>query len=339
MKSKMWLIALLGLGIAGAPAFADQALRQPARPGTVNYIEGTASLDGQPLSSKEMGNAILEQGQELTTAAGKAEILLIPGVFLRLDSNSAVKMIKPDLTLTQVELDKGRAGVEVDEIHDQNDLQVIDAGVTTRLDKNGYYEFDADKPMAMVFKGMAKTEVADGKWREIKGHHALSLTGGENGQSLAKEKPADFDINSADDLYNWSNLRSEYLAEANNEIAGQYGGEAFVPGWYWNPYGWGYTFIGAGPFYSPFGWGFYPFGWGGWGGWYGAPFYGHRFGYRYGGYGHGGTVAGGHAGEHAFRGGSTFHGGAAFDGGFHGMGGFHGSGGGGFHGGGFGGRR
>jgi len=330
MKSKMWMIALLGLGIAGAPAFADQALRQPARPGTVNYIEGTAALDGQPFISKDVGNAILEQGQELTTGAGKAEILLTPGVFLRLDSNSAVKMLKPDLTLTQVELDKGRAGVEVDEIHDQNDLQVIDAGVTTRLDKNGYYEFDADKPMAMVFKGMAKSEVADGKWREIKGHHELLLNGGDNGQPLAKEKPADFDINSADDLYNWSSLRSEYLAEANNEIAGQYGSEPFVPGWYWDPYGWDYTFIGAGPFYSPFGWGFYPFGWGGWDG---APLYGHRFGYRYGGYGHAGTVAGRHAGEHVFRGGSTFHGGAAFNGSF------HSSMGGGFHGGGFGGRR
>jgi len=307
-----------------------QTPAHPAQPGTVNYIEGNASLDGQPLSSKNVGNAILEPGQELSTAQGKAEILLTPGVFLRLDSNSAVKMVNPGLTLTQVEIEKGRAAVEVDEIHDQNNLQVIDAGVTTRLDKKGYYEFNADKPTAMVFKGMAKTEVADGKWREIKGHHDLLLTGGDHAQSLAKEKPADFDTSTPDDLYNWSSLRSEYLAEANNHIAGDYLGAAYAPGWYWDPYGWGYTFIGAGPFYSPFGWGFYPFGWGGWyggwGPWYGGAYYGGRGRYyRYG--DHHGSVARGSYGG--------FHG----DGGFHGgsMGGFHGSMGGGFHGGGMGG--
>lgn len=328
MKSKMTMIALLGLALSGAPAFADQAPAQPAHPGTVNYVEGAAYLDGQPLNSKDVGNATLEAGQELGTATGKAEILLTPGVFLRLDDNSAVKMVSPDLALTQVELEKGRAGVEVDEIHDQNNLQVIDAGVTTRLDNEGYYEFNADQPMAMVYKGMAKTEVADGKWREIKGHHELMLTPGPNGKSLVKEKPEDFDTSTPDDLYTWSSLRSQYLAEANNQIAGEYADAGYNPGWYWNPYSWGYTFIGAGPFYSPFGWGYYPFGWGPWygGGWgfYGGQYWGHPYYHRYGGVNHGGLHA-----ERGFHGGSMsgFHGGA--------MGGFHGGGmGGGFHGGG-----
>jgi hypothetical protein len=321
MKSRSMLIALLGIGGLIAPAFAAD----PARPGTVNYVEGAAFIEGQPVDSKQIGSTTLEAGQELSTAKGKAEILLTPGVFLRVDSDSTVKLISPDLTLTQVELEKGKAAVEVDEIHDQNDLQIIDAGVTTRLDKTGYYEFDANKPEAMVFKGMAKAEVADGKWREIKGHHELMLTG-EGGEALAKEKPADFSTDDAennDQLYRWSKLRSQYLAEANNEIAGDYYGEDAYPGWYWDP-GWGYTFIGGGPFYSPFGWGFYPLGWGGWGwgggwygGWRGRGYYGQHGAYR-----EGHALAGGNRG-----GVSGFHGGEA--GGFHG-----GMGGGGFHGGG-----
>ena len=222
-----------------------------------------------------MGNATLEAGQELNTEAGKAEVLLTPGVFLRLDDNSAVKMVSPDLTLTQVELEKGRAAVEVDEIHDQNNLEVIDHGVTTRLEKTGYYEFDANQPEAMVFKGMAKAEVGDEKWREIKSHHELALTGEPNGQPLAKEKPADFDTHTTDELYNWSNLRSQYLAEANNQMASEYYGAGYNPGWFWDPYAVGYTYMGFEPFASPFGWGFYPFGWGGfvggyYGGWYGG---------------------------------------------------------------------
>lgn len=302
-------VGLLGLAISGAPAFADTMPAQPAQPGTVNYVEGTAYLDGQQLNNKDAGNATLEPGQEFTTDKGRAEILLTPGVFLRLDHNSTVKMVSPDLTLTQVDLEKGRAGIEVDEIHDQNNLQVIDAGVTTRLGKTGYYEFNADQPMAMVFKGEARTEVAVGKWRDIKGHHELMLTGADE-QSLSKEKPKDFDTGAPDDLYNWNSLRSRYLAEANNQIAGEYAVAGYAPGWYWNPYGWGYTFIGAGPFYSPFGWGFYPFGWGPYGGlgWYG--------GYRV----HGPVYGSGFHGSTGFYGGgvSGIHGG--FGGGFHGGG-------------------
>lgn len=344
MRLKMMMVGLLGLGLTGAPVFAadvpSQTPAQPARPGTVNYVEGTAYLDGQQIGTKDAGNAALDAGQELTTDNGKVEILLTPGVFLRLDSSSSLKMVSPDITLTQVQLDKGRAGIEVDEIHNENNLQVIDAGVATRLDKKGYYEFDANQPTAMVYTGEAKAEVADGDWRKIKGGHELMLTGGPKGQSLAKEKPAGFDKNAGDDLYNWSKLRSQYLAEANNQIADEYADAGYGPGWYWNPYGWGYTFIGADPFYSPFGWGFYPLGWG-WGGpWYGGyggygwygrgRYWGHEPHPRYGAF---------HGGTHVYRGGRMqtyggggFHGGGM--GGFHGgsMGGFHG-GGGGFHGG------
>src|SRR5580692_3024431 len=118
MRYKAISVSLLGLGLIGAgltaaPAFAAQ----PARPGTINYVEGAAYIDGQQLDPKQIGNIDLNPGQELTTGAGKAEILLTPGVFLRVDDNSAVRMISPDLTLTQVQIDKGRAGVEVDEIH------------------------------------------------------------------------------------------------------------------------------------------------------------------------------------------------------------------------------
>jgi hypothetical protein len=321
MKHQSTMIAVLGLATLGATAFAAQ----PAQPGTVNYVEGSASLDGQTLNSKDVGNTALEAGQELSTATGKAEVLLTPGVFLRLDDNSSVKMVSPDLTLTQVELDKGRAAVEVDELHPQNNLQVIDAGVSTRLDRTGYYEFDANQPEAMVFKGMAKAEVGDGKWREIKNHQELALTSEANGKPLAKVKPADFDTHATDDLYNWSNLRSQYLAEANNQMASEYHGAGYDPGWFWDPYAFGYTYMGFEPFASPFGWGFYPFGWGGFmggyygggGGWYGGRHWTnglyHRYGDSY--VAHGGIYGGG----------------------LHSQGGFHG-GGGGFHGGG-GGRR
>jgi hypothetical protein len=219
-------------------------------------------------------------------------------------------MISPDLTKTQVEVVKGRAAVEVDQIFRQNDLEILDGGVTTQLVKPGLYEFNADQPTALVFQGQAEVLEGNGKWKEIKGHHDVRLV------ANAELKSKGFDVRDAQDsLYNWSSLRSQYLAEGNNQIAAQYAGaEGFVPGWYWNPYAWDYTFIGLGPYWSPFGFGFYP-PWGWYGGYWRGGFYGGRY------YGHGGVVRG------------------AYGGGFHG-GGFHGGGfGGGFHGGGGGGRR
>jgi hypothetical protein len=326
MKSRsLTTLALLALGLMTSPLFAaDQgAEARQAIPGAVNYVEGAVYLNGSQLNAKDSGNATLSPGQEITTGKGKAEVLLTPGVFLRLDDNSAVKMISPDLSLTQVQLDKGRAGVEVDEIHDQNDLQVIDAGVTTRLNKRGYYEFDASKPEAMVFDGEAHVQVGDNKWREIKGHHELALN---DGPALRNEKPSDFNRDGAkDELYNWNSLRSEYMAEANNQMAAEYGGPYSGPGWYWDPWAYDYAYMGFGPFASPFGWGFYPFGWGGFypygGGFYGG-YYGHyRHGYV-GGIHHGGVSG-------AVRGNPGnvvgFHGGGSY-GGFHGGGGFAGGG-------------
>src|SRR5712664_2935933 len=77
-----------------APAFGAN----PARPGSLNYVEGQASISGQPLDSKAIGSAELQPGQSLDTQTGKAEILLTPGAFLRLGDNSSVTMISPSLT-------------------------------------------------------------------------------------------------------------------------------------------------------------------------------------------------------------------------------------------------
>jgi hypothetical protein len=303
--TKQWAV-LVGLAAAAALAVPVLAADFPspaapgeaARPGTVNYVEGAAYLDGSPLSRRSIGSAELDAGHMLTTGNGKAEVLLTPGIFLRVDSNSSVKMISPDLAQTQVALETGRAGVEVDQIFPQNEVQIVDGGVTTQLIKPGYYEFNAAGPRVMVFNGRAEVEVGDNKWEAVKDHHEMALVAGQ------REKTADFDARPAnDELYNWSSLRSQYLAEANNQIAGEYAyGPGVYPGWYWNSGLWGYTFVGPGLYYSPFGWGFYPWGgfYGGWG-WYGHGFYGHPF--------YGGHFAGG---------------------------GFYG---GGFHGGGFGGRR
>lgn len=243
--------------ILSAPAFAKDA--HSALPGTLNYVEGQANIGSDTLNADSVGRTTLANGETLETGNGKAEILLTPGVFLRVDNNSAVQMVSSSITNTEVQLDQGRAMVEVDELHDQNHLRVSQNGVETQLVKKGVYEFDADKQQVLVFDG--KADVKDG-------NRVVSVKGGQNlvlaGTGDLKAHGFNKDDYKRSDLYQWSSLRSSYLAEANVDSArvyvanGYYGPGWIGSGWYWNAGFGGYTWIpGDGILYSPFGWGFY----------------------------------------------------------------------------------
>ena len=341
-KGKLWLGLLLAMLLAVPISFAD-ANKNPAIPGTVNYVEGEVSIGAQDLSSKSIGSTKVDPGQSLTTATGKSEMLLTPGIFLRLGDHTSAQMVSSSLTNTQVALNEGEAVLEVDELHPQNDVKIAEDGVTTRIVKTGLYDFDVNHSLVRVIDGKAEVQEND-RNITVKGGHQLALN------TTGKPKPTSFDKKSfeATDLYRWSSLRSDYVAEANVDAARTYYANGFYgpgwigPGWYWDPWFAGYTFIpGDGIFYNPFGWGFYsPF-------WvYRSPLF-VRFGGYYGYHGappvriardpapyhnraaHSSGFAGGHAGF-AGRPASGFHGGV--------MGGFHG-GGNGLGGGGFGGHR
>src|SRR5215469_16563907 len=98
------LFLSLGLLPMWAEAGNPSTTSRSARPGTVNYVEGQVSLDNQTLDEKSVGSTEIDAGQSLTTENGKAEVLLTPGVFLRLGSESSVRMISSSLIDTQVEL-------------------------------------------------------------------------------------------------------------------------------------------------------------------------------------------------------------------------------------------
>ncbi len=170
---------LLSLATLCAPVALAQSAN-PAVPGTVNYVEGSASINGRSLNQQSVGYAQLQPGQVLQTTNGRAELLLTPGVFLRVGENSAVRMISPNLLNTQVALDRGRADIEVDEIHPRNDIQVAESGANTRLLKDGLYAFDADKGTVRVFKGEAALLEQTGsgqKALKVKGDHQVALAG------------------------------------------------------------------------------------------------------------------------------------------------------------------
>lgn len=249
-----FLAALLSV-----PAWSDTDNRRTAVPGTLNYVEGQASIGDQTLDSKSIGSAELGNGQVLETKNGKAEILLTPGVYLRLGNNSSAKMVSNSLTNTQVMLNSGEAMLEVDELYNENNLRISQPGADTRIVKTGLYDFDAGGQAVRVFDGKAVVASNDHE-TTLKKNRELTLNSSDIKATEFNKKT----VAQNDDLYRWSSLRSQYLSEANMNTAqmyfvnGWYGPGWWGPGWYWNPWFAGYTFLpGNGFFYSPFGWGFY----------------------------------------------------------------------------------
>lgn len=217
-------------------------------------MEGTVTLDGRAISPGAIRSTEVAPGQVIQTNQGKAEMLLTPGVFVRLDDNSALRMITPSLTNTEVGLERGRALVEVDMIEKENHIDILDSGVHTTIEKNGIYQFDADRASVAVYDGKAVVRENDRQIDLGKGKELLLA-------SNADLKPQKFDRNQTGDLYAWSKLRSEYMANANLASAqtiivnnpGWYG-----PGWFWNPWWSTWAFLPSNGFlYSPFGYGFY----------------------------------------------------------------------------------
>jgi len=337
---RLWMTAFGGLFLTAllcSPVWGSI----PPQPGVVNYSEGQAAISGQPLNSSSAGSVKLDPGQSLTTGDGKVELLLTPGVFLRVAPNSTVRMINPALENTVLSVDRGRAMVEVDQVHPENNIRIEQNGASTKLVKAGLYDFDADHGQIRVFDGQAQVQVG-GRDVEIKDGHELSLN------SPGKLKAQKFEQRQfQDDFYRWASLRSSYLAEANVDAARQYAGGGgngygygsgpgvygagwYGTGWYWDPWFSAYTFLpGAGIFYDPFGWAFYSPGLV-WGApyFYGRGYYG--YGYHNFGPGYRPAIAAGHGTEflghaHMAAGPSGFSG-AGVRGGGLGGGGFGGAG-------------
>jgi hypothetical protein len=264
--------ALVAMSVMGAVCNAQSVTS--ARSGTLHYFEGEVSIDGAPVQSK-VGKfpEVKEQGV-LSTTLGRAEVLLTPGVFLRLGENSSIKMLDTRLVSTRVDILSGNVILESDD--PQLDLKdspvvVLYKGYEIRIQKHGLLELNSDPGELKVFKGQALVELASG--------------GGIDSRAVVKEGKMipfsaallteKFDDKVGDDLYLWARDRSQVMSAANMSSArslssslGSGFGSGFGAlspgmgpwngGWYFNPYMDMYTFVPLnGVMFSPFGFGFF----------------------------------------------------------------------------------
>src|SRR4051812_21041028 len=95
---------------ASAVGYAQNIIS--AHSGTLHYSQGEVMIDGKALDARPALFPDLKVGAELRTGLGRAEVLLVPGVFLRLGEETAVKMVDKRLADTRVELVSGTVMVE-----------------------------------------------------------------------------------------------------------------------------------------------------------------------------------------------------------------------------------
>ena len=260
-----------------------------AHSGLLHYLEGTVTVDGNTIEQKVGKFTEIKENSVLKTAQGRAEILLTPGVYLRVGENTQIKMLDNRLLSTRVELLTGTAIVESDD----PEVSVKDPAVTIIYKdyeiqplKFGIFEIATDSNDMKVYKGQAK--VAAGPTHAVirEGHDLIFSA------ALLSEK---FNEKQADDLYLWARDRSGSLSAANLASArslsqggyslnnlytgGMYPGLGFnsgmMGGWYLNqtlgmyaymPYDgifmspWGYGLFSPGTiysYYSPYGYTWY----------------------------------------------------------------------------------
>lgn len=253
------------LVVAAGSASAQYVIS--AHSGVVQYVEGDAYLNGQLVDAKFGHFPDIKDNQEFATKQGRAEILLTPGVFLRLGENSSIRMLSTRLTDTRVEVLHGSAIIECDDVPKDNSIQVVYNLDTMQLTKHGLYRVDTDPARFRVYDGEAVVK-NDDKQVTVKGGKEAALD-----STLAASS---FDRKDDDELYRWSDRRASYVAQANAASAttastSSYGSSSGL-GYGGLGYGSGLGYGGLG--YGGLGYGGLGYGYGFNGGWMFNPMFG-----------------------------------------------------------------
>jgi hypothetical protein len=273
----VWNVALTLTAVAliAIPASAQPVVS--AKSGLVSYVEGKVFVGDQEVQPSLTSFPDVKEKMVLRTTEGRAEILLTPGVFLRVGENSSFRMITNRLIDTRLEILTGSAVVEADDVAKDTNLTVVANKAAVLIAKHGLYRFDMEPARVKVFDGVASVTTGE-QTTPVAAGRMLSL----DSETASVEK---FDKEATDALDRWSRRRAENVAMANVSSAKQvhdygctnYGtnyttnwananpaGQVSVPqnspcynpcgGWRYNPYYGMVTYVPCGAnIYSPYG--------------------------------------------------------------------------------------
>jgi hypothetical protein len=199
--------------IAAAAVCSAQAVTS-ARSGTLHYFEGTVSVDGSLIQPKVGRYSELKEQSVLHTGQGRAEVLLTPGVVLRVGDNSAIKMLDNRLVSTRVEILSGTVIAESEDpqmsLRD-SPVALIYKDFSIQLVKHGLVEISSDPAQVKVYSGDAAVDIANAGTANnratLRKGQLLPLSA-----ALLSEK---FNDKVGDALYLWARNRAQSVSAAN----------------------------------------------------------------------------------------------------------------------------
>jgi len=183
------------------------------RAGLIHFFEGAVYLGDRPLEAHLGRFTNIPQGAELRTEQGRAEVLLTPGVFLRLGEKSAIRMTATDLANTQVELLTGSAMVEAGEPSKDTAVALLYRNWKVQFPQKGLFRIDSDPPRLWVLRGAADVATIP-RGQPIKVEDGMDLP------FAAVLVPEQSSHAPADALNDWAKGRGESIV-ADNAIMAQ----------------------------------------------------------------------------------------------------------------------
>ena len=271
---------LLVAALAVSPLAWGEVSETPDRIAQLSYVEGQIRFQG---AGEQEGYALpnrpLAAGDRLATRGDARAEISLGSAAVRLDEQSALAIEMLDATEVQMRLDSGVVSVTLRDLLEGESVQIATPNATIRLEEPGDYRVEAptdDLSILVVRGGAATVETDAGPVRVTEGQRAR-LQGRE---ALASLEPA-----SANDAFDeWVLGREDQLADAEtpsedtqNEELQQYGewrddpnyGRVWTPayayggynpfhGGYWQPVGFGWSWV------DPYPWGQFGFNDGRW---------------------------------------------------------------------------
>ena len=179
--------------------------------GVVNYFEGSVLIDNAKLEQKFGTFPMLHIGSILKTEEGRAEVLLTPGIVLRLDHHSSIRMLTNLLTDTKIEFLEGSAILDSSGAESVKNLLVKYRTSEIRFTQPGAYRIDAEPAMLRVYSG--GTEIANQSNKTaIDSSHLFFFDAGLDTPNYGNDND--------DEFYQWAQDRNGAIT-ADNRLGDQ----------------------------------------------------------------------------------------------------------------------
>jgi hypothetical protein len=202
----MWAVrgclTLVAVVVLAVPAIGQSVISTHS--GVIYYFDGSVYLGDQPLEAHLGKFPSVPEGASLRTAQGHAEVVLTPGVFLRMGENTSIRMLSNDLANTQVELQTGSVIVDSSESTSDAAIKLVFRNWEVRSAKPGTYRVDSEPPRLWVLKGTAEV-VGGARWQPVTVQQGMDLP------FAAVLVPEQSRAAPTDDLSDWAQGRSDSI--------------------------------------------------------------------------------------------------------------------------------